>query len=155
MSHLKKGDDNVFSKIIDGTIPCFKIFETEDALAFLDAFPKVKGHAVLIPKRKGFLALDGMFGPESEPLQTGQAMQRQLSSGSTALRVLLPRLCKAVKRATGCQAVNVISNLGADDDNMLTMAPSATDMVDKDEATETATEMKNALKSIRRRTSAA
>jgi len=142
-------DDNVFSKIIDGTIPCFKIFETEDALAFLDAFPKVKGHAVLIPKRKGFLALDGMPG-----------------DAAAAFLGELPRLCKAVKRATGCQAVNVISNLGADagqivfhphvhvipryqDDNMLTMAPSATDMVDKDEATETANEMKNALKSIR------
>ena len=34
MSHLGKGDDNVFSKIIDGTIPCFKIFETEDFTCF-------------------------------------------------------------------------------------------------------------------------
>ena len=34
MSHLQTGDDNVFSKIIDGTIPCFKIFETEDFPCF-------------------------------------------------------------------------------------------------------------------------
>eukprot|EP00913_Durusdinium_trenchii_P002122 g1960.t1 len=84
-------DDNIFAKILDGTIPCFKIFETEDA---------------------------GASPPDA----------------AAAFLSELPRLCKAVKRATGCQALNVISNLGADAGQI---------------ATETANEMKNALRSIR------
>ena len=42
--------DNIFAKIIAGDIPCFKIFETEHALAILDAFPCAPGHALLLPK---------------------------------------------------------------------------------------------------------
>merc|ERR1740138_1750347 len=62
VSTAEYSDDNIFSKIIDGDVPCFKIFETDDAIAFLDAFPKAKGHAVLIPKRKGFTSLETMPG---------------------------------------------------------------------------------------------
>lgn len=44
--------ENVFLKIIEGQIPSFKIFETEHALAILDAFPLVAGHALLLPKAR-------------------------------------------------------------------------------------------------------
>ena len=44
--------DNIFAKIIDGKVPCYKLFETEHALAFLDAFPMTRGHALLIPKAR-------------------------------------------------------------------------------------------------------
>ena len=43
----------MFKKIIEGTVPSYKIFETEHALAFLDAFPMVKGHSLLVPKATG------------------------------------------------------------------------------------------------------
>jgi histidine triad (HIT) family protein len=52
-------NDNVFAKILDGVIPSFKIFETEHVLAILDAFPLVPGHALLIPKARGFATVDG------------------------------------------------------------------------------------------------
>lgn len=42
----------VFSKIIDGQIPCFKIAENDFFLAFLDAFPLTKGHTLVIPKKE-------------------------------------------------------------------------------------------------------
>ncbi len=42
--------DNVFSKIIKGEIPCYKIYEDEKNLAFLDIAPETKGHALVIPK---------------------------------------------------------------------------------------------------------
>ena len=43
---------SIFSKIVNGEIPCHKIAETEDFLAFLDAFPITKGHTLVIPKKE-------------------------------------------------------------------------------------------------------
>ncbi|VXC61108.1 Protein hit [Pseudomonas sp. 8Z] len=43
--------DNIFAKIIRGEAPCFKIYEDEDVLAFLDLFPQSYGHSLVIPKR--------------------------------------------------------------------------------------------------------
>ncbi len=41
---------SIFSKIVAGEIPCHKIAESEDYLAFLDINPIVKGHTLVIPK---------------------------------------------------------------------------------------------------------
>jgi histidine triad (HIT) family protein len=43
---------SIFSKIVAGEIPCHKIAETEDYLAFLDVFPLVEGHVLVIPKKE-------------------------------------------------------------------------------------------------------
>ena len=40
----------IFSKIIKGEIPCYKIAENENFLAFLDIFPLREGHTLVIPK---------------------------------------------------------------------------------------------------------
>lgn len=42
----------IFSKIISGEIPCHKIAENDDFLAFLDIMPLRKGHALVIPKKE-------------------------------------------------------------------------------------------------------
>ncbi|MBL7806082.1 MAG: HIT family protein [Saprospiraceae bacterium] len=42
----------IFSRIIAGEIPCYKVAETEDYLAFLDIRPSAKGHTLCIPKRE-------------------------------------------------------------------------------------------------------
>ena len=86
-------DENVFSKILDGAIPSYKIFETEDCIAILDAFPVVRGHSLLIPKAKGYTDIISM---------PGDVLAKTLAS--------LPRLCKIVKEATGADGVNVIQN---------------------------------------------
>lgn len=44
--------DSVFTKMIKGEIPCHKIYEDELTLAFLDIFPIVKGHTLVIPKKQ-------------------------------------------------------------------------------------------------------
>ncbi|GAB4250038.1 MAG: HIT family protein [Vicingaceae bacterium] len=44
--------DSIFTKIVKGEIPCYKIAENEKFLAFLDAFPLVKGHTLVIPKQQ-------------------------------------------------------------------------------------------------------
>jgi len=41
----------VFCKIVEGKIPCFKIYEDDEFLAFLDIHPWVKGHTLVIPKK--------------------------------------------------------------------------------------------------------
>jgi histidine triad (HIT) family protein len=41
---------SIFTKIINGEIPCYKIAENDQFLAFLDIFPMVQGHTLVIPK---------------------------------------------------------------------------------------------------------
>lgn len=43
---------SIFTKIVNGDIPCHKVAETEDCLAFLDINPLKKGHTLVIPKRE-------------------------------------------------------------------------------------------------------
>jgi len=42
---------NIFARIIRGEAPCHKVYEDEDVLAFLDAFPQSRGHTLVIPRR--------------------------------------------------------------------------------------------------------
>ncbi|KAI4592481.1 Adenosine 5'-monophosphoramidase [Pestalotiopsis sp. 9143b] len=48
----------IFCKIIKGEIPCFKLFESDKTLAFLDIQPLSRGHALVIPKYHGAKLLD-------------------------------------------------------------------------------------------------
>jgi histidine triad (HIT) family protein len=41
---------NIFAKILRGEMPCVKIFEDENVLAFMDIFPQSQGHCLVIPK---------------------------------------------------------------------------------------------------------
>ena len=43
---------SIFTKIINGEIPCYKVAETDDFLAFLDVNPNAKGHTLCIPKQE-------------------------------------------------------------------------------------------------------
>ena len=43
---------SIFTKIVTGEIPCYKIAEDENYLAFLDVNPNVKGHTLCIPKQE-------------------------------------------------------------------------------------------------------
>ena len=42
--------DNIFAKIIRGEVPAARVFEDDDVLAFMDAFPQSKGHCLVISK---------------------------------------------------------------------------------------------------------
>jgi len=42
--------DCIFCKIVAGEIPCFKLYESDDTLAFMDINPANEGHALVIPK---------------------------------------------------------------------------------------------------------
>ncbi len=42
--------DNIFAKILRGEAPCARVFEDDHVLSFMDVFPQVKGHTLVIPK---------------------------------------------------------------------------------------------------------
>ncbi|TVQ61676.1 MAG: HIT family protein [Phycisphaerales bacterium] len=86
----------IFRKIIDGEIPCHRVYEDERVLAFLDVNPLSRGHVLVIPKEEA-ATLDALSDASSE-----------------AIGRVLPRLCRAVVRVTGCRAYNVLQNNGAD-----------------------------------------
>lgn len=41
----------MFCKLVNGELPCYKIYEDDNVLALLDAFPSMKGQALVIPKK--------------------------------------------------------------------------------------------------------
>jgi diadenosine tetraphosphate (Ap4A) HIT family hydrolase len=43
----------IFCRIVKGSIPCFKVLETETCLAFLDVSPLSPGHTLIVPKKHG------------------------------------------------------------------------------------------------------
>src|SRR5262245_10848264 len=86
----------IFDKIIDGEIPSHKVYEDDLVLAFLDISPLSEGHVLVIPKkdRKPFL--------------------HELSDEqSAAIGRVLPRIARAVMKATGADAYNILQNNGA------------------------------------------
>jgi histidine triad (HIT) family protein len=42
--------NNIFAKILRGELPCYKVYEDDKALAFLDIMPRMPGHALVLPK---------------------------------------------------------------------------------------------------------
>ncbi len=55
---------SIFSKIIAGDIPCFKIAESDHYFAFLDIRPLAKGHTLVVPKKE----VDDLFDVDDETL---------------------------------------------------------------------------------------
>lgn len=43
---------SIFTKIINGEIPCYKVAENDDFIAFLDINPNAKGHTLCVPKKE-------------------------------------------------------------------------------------------------------
>ena len=86
--------DCLFCKIVRGEIPAARVLETDRAIAFLDIQPVNPGHLLLIP-RDHHETLSGL--PDDLAAHAGS---------------LLPRLCRAVRAATGAEALNVIVNHG-------------------------------------------
>jgi histidine triad (HIT) family protein len=50
--------NNIFAKILRGEMPCYKIYEDDKVLAFLDIMPRTPGHALVLPKAAARNILD-------------------------------------------------------------------------------------------------
>jgi histidine triad (HIT) family protein len=51
-------NNNIFAKILRGELPCYKVYEDEHVLSFLDIMPRVAGHTLVIPKAPARNILD-------------------------------------------------------------------------------------------------
>ena len=67
--------NSIFTKIVNGEIPSYKIAEDDHFLAFLDAMPLVKGHTLVIPKKE----VDLIFDLESEEFKNLWAFAQQVA----------------------------------------------------------------------------
>lgn len=68
---------SIFSKIISGEIPAYKVAENEQFLAFLDIRPNTKGHTLCIPKKE----VDKLFDLEEETYLELMAFSRNVAKG--------------------------------------------------------------------------
>ena len=81
---------SIFSKIVNGEIPAFKVAEDENFLAFLDIFPVAKGHTLVIPKKE----VDYLFDLDDE-LYLG-------------LQLFAKKVAEGLKKAVPCVKVGVL-----------------------------------------------
>ena len=78
---------SIFTKIVNGEIPCYKIAEDENYLAFLDVRPLAKGHTLVIPKKE----VDLIFDLESEDFKNlwgfAQQVAKKVGAAMPCVRV--------------------------------------------------------------------
>jgi len=78
---------SIFTKIVNGEIPCYKVAETEDFMAFLDVNPNSKGHTLCIPKKE----IDKIFDLEESTYHGLMGFSRKVA---LAIEKAIP--CKRV-----------------------------------------------------------
>ena len=69
---------NIFAKILRGEIPCHKIYEDDQTLAFMDVMPQVEGHCLVIPKSPS----RGMLDAEPKVLAHLMATVRKVAAAA-------------------------------------------------------------------------
>jgi histidine triad (HIT) family protein len=80
---------SIFTKIVNGEIPCYKIAEDENYLAFLDVNPNAKGHTLCIPKQE----INKIFDMEEEHYLGLMKFSRKVA--------------KAVEKSVKCKRIGV------------------------------------------------
>ena len=80
---------SIFTKIVNGEIPCYKIAEDDNYLAFLDVNPNVKGHTLCIPKQE----INKIFDMEEEHYLGLMKFSRKVA--------------KAVEKSVECKRIGV------------------------------------------------
>ncbi len=80
---------SIFTRIVNGEIPCYKVAETADYLAFLDVRPQAKGHTLCVPKKE----IDYLFDLEDDYL--------------AGLMVFAKKVARAVEQVVPCKRIGV------------------------------------------------
>jgi histidine triad (HIT) family protein len=86
--------DTIFTKVIRGQIPCHKVYEDSLVFAFLDVNPISEGHTLVVPK------------------EAAETVDTLSDEAGAAVGRALPRICRAVLKATGAKAYNILQNNG-------------------------------------------
>ena len=87
---------DIFCRIIDGEIPCVKVYEDDDVLAILDISQTTKGHTLVIPK-----------APCSDFLSAPKEILNKVFA-------VAQRIGQAQSSILGAKGVNILSNVGAE-----------------------------------------
>ena len=74
----------IFCKIVNGTISAKKLYETSNSLAFLDAFPLVRGHTLVIPKNHYAKVQDMNESDSKDLFETVKILTKKLESISSS-----------------------------------------------------------------------
>ncbi len=75
---------NIFARIVRGEVPAAKVFENDDTLAFMDAFPQARGHTLVIHKRaRARNILDIVPGDLQAVMATVQRVTRAVNAALT------------------------------------------------------------------------
>ncbi len=80
---------SIFTRIVEGEIPSYKIYEDDRFLVFLDAFPLAKGHTLVIPKQE----IDYLFDLPDELYSDMQMLAKKVAG--------------ALKQAIDCKRIGV------------------------------------------------
>ena len=86
----------IFSKIVAGEIPCYKVFETDRCLAFLDINPVVRGHVLCIPKQE----VDYIFDLDDELFCELHLFAKRVAKG-------LKKVCPCIKVGEAVVGIDV------------------------------------------------
>lgn len=84
--------NNIFARIIRGEIPCFKVYEDEHTLAFMDIMPQADGHTLVVPKFAAETLLDIPADELSHTMTTVQKVMSALKSTLGVEGVVLMQL---------------------------------------------------------------
>lgn len=87
---------SIFSKIVAGEIPCYKVAETDHCLAFLDVNPIVRGHVLCIPKKE----IDYIFDIDDELFTELHLFSRRVARG-------LKKVCPCIKVGQAVVGIDV------------------------------------------------
>ncbi|KAA6343332.1 putative HIT-like protein [termite gut metagenome] len=79
----------IFSRIILGEIPCYKITENDKFFAFLDINPLTKGHTLVVPKQE----IDSIFDLNDED--------------TAAMHIFAKKVAHAIKQVISCQRIGI------------------------------------------------
>lgn len=81
--------ETIFTKIIKGEIPCYKIDENDQFIAFLDISPLAKGHTLVVPKKQ----IDYIFDIDDDTL--------------SAMTIYAKKIAKAIEKTVKCERIGV------------------------------------------------
>lgn len=86
--------DCLFCKIAKGELPCKKVYEDRDTIAFLDINPANPGHTLVMPRRHA----DAIFDADEESLKSTVMALKKVATG--------------IKEKIPCEGINIIQNNG-------------------------------------------
>ena len=70
--------NNIFAKILRGELPCYKVYEDERAIAFLDIMPRTPGHTLVVPKN----AARNLFDVDPDELAHAAKVAQKIAKAS-------------------------------------------------------------------------